>query len=107
MGYVYSVLWFIIAGFLFVKFKNESRIVYVLSGYFLFAGFWWLANQIIELDLMNGVYGWVFRGISLAVLAVLFITYLLERRDASRLIEDMSTEPDASDDSSDTETVNA
>ncbi len=107
MGYVYAVLWFIMAGLLFFKFKNESRVVYILSGYFVFAGCWWLANQFVEVDLMSGNYGWVLRGISLAMLVMLFVTYILERRNSGELTEDSSVEAELSEDESETETVNA
>ena len=38
MGYLYTVMWFMMALLLYSKFKNEGKIVYILSGYFLFAG---------------------------------------------------------------------
>lgn len=87
MGYVYTMLWFVVAVLLFVKFRKESRIVYVLSAYFIFTGFWWLANQFTEADMMSGRYGWVLRGVSLAMLVVLGIIYALEKQSASRSAE--------------------
>lgn len=83
MGYIYTVLWFITALLLFFKFRKESRIVYVLSGYFIYLGFWWLANQLLEADLMNGIYGWIFRGVSLVMLIILAVVYLLEKRSSA------------------------
>lgn len=80
MGYIYTALWFVVAILLFVRFRKESRIIYVLSGYFFYAGCWWLANQLLEVDLMAGMYGWIFRGISLAMLVLLAIVYLAEKR---------------------------
>ena len=80
MGYVYSALWFIIAMLLFFKFRKESKIVYVLSAYFVFAGVWWLLNEMMKLE--SGVFGSVFRAVSLLMLAALGVTYFLEKRKA-------------------------
>lgn len=80
MGYIYTALWFVLAILLFVKFRKESRIIYVLCAYFLYAGGWWLANQLLEVDLMAGVYGWVFRGISVVMLVMLAVVYISEKR---------------------------
>ena len=54
--------------------------VYVLSGYFVIMGIWWLINQMVQIDLMSGVYGWVFRGISALMLVVLVVTYIYDRK---------------------------
>ncbi len=78
MGYVYSALWFMIAVLLFFKFRKESKIVYVLSAYFVFAGVWWLLNEMTKLE--PGVFGSVFRAVSVLMLAVLAVTYFLEKR---------------------------
>ena len=80
MGYIYTGLWFVAAILLLVRFRKESRIIYVLSGYFFYAGCWWLANQLLEIDLMAGVYGWIFRGISAVMLVALGVVYLTEKR---------------------------
>ena len=73
MGYIYTVMWFMMALLLYSKFKNEGKIVYILSGYFLFAGVWWFANQLVTTDLMSGTYGLIFRGVSvLALIALIF-----------------------------------
>lgn len=73
MGYFYTVLWFMMAALLYSKFKDEGKIVYILSGYFIFTGIWWLANQLVVTDLMVGTYGMIFRGVS--VLALIFLIF--------------------------------
>lgn len=83
MGYVYTALWLLAALLLFVKFRKESWLVYVLSGYFLFAGCWWLANQLTEQELLSGVYGWIFRGVSIVMLVLLIVVHFLEKRSAA------------------------
>lgn len=89
MGYVYSALWFVISIMLIVRFRKESKVVYVLSGYFAFMGCWWLVNQFVEADLLSGVYGWIFRGVSAVVMAVLIIAYFREKQ---RIKSDSKTE---------------
>lgn len=94
MGYLYTVLWFLTALLLFVRFRKESRIVYVLSGYFVFLGFWWLANQLLETDLMTGIFGWIFRGVSLLMLIVLGIVYFLEKRSSAQKASSADSDKD-------------
>ncbi|MBQ3928766.1 MAG: hypothetical protein II711_01570 [Clostridia bacterium] len=81
MGYVYGGLWFLLAILLYVRFRGEGKIIYVLSGYFIIMGIWWVANQMIEgVNLMTGMYGWIFRGISAVMLIALVIVYIYDRR---------------------------
>ena len=84
MEYVYTVLWFMMAALLYSKFKSEGKIVYILSGYFVFAGIWWLANQFVAADLMTGTYGMIFRGVSVIALVVLILAYIEQKRHAER-----------------------
>ncbi len=80
MGYVYAVMWFVIAVVLAVRFHKESKMIWGMSGYFIWMGCWWLADQFIEADLMHGTFGWIFRGISVIMIAVLAALYLREKR---------------------------
>ena len=73
MGCFYTVLWFMMAALLYSKFKDEGKIVDILSGYLIFTGIWWLANQLVVTDLMVGTYGMIFRGVS--VLALIFLIF--------------------------------
>ena len=75
MGYVYSGLWFIMAVVLMTKFRKESKMVYVLSAYFIFAGIWWLTDQLAGVDMLYGTYGWIFRAVSVAALVAAGVVY--------------------------------
>ena len=75
MGYIYSALWFLIAALLIVRFRKEGAVIYVLSVYFIFLGFWWLVNEFLPADMLNGFYGWILRGVSLLALAAAFFVY--------------------------------
>lgn len=83
MNYLYSGIWFIVAVLLFVRFRKESRIVYLLSGYFTFMGIWWLADEILSVDLMNGIYGWILRGVSFFVVLCLLLMYFRSKSKKS------------------------
>ena len=80
VGFVYSAAWLLIAIILFVRFRKESKIVILISIYFLFLGCWWFANEFVEVDLLHGTYAWILRFISVAVIAVCGIFYYLKMR---------------------------
>ena len=79
MGYLYSALWFIVAAVLLIRFRKESAVVYILSGYFAFAGVWWLADQLAEADMLSGIYGWILRIVSTVMLIGVGIVYVIEK----------------------------
>ena len=79
MGYLYSALWFIVAAVLLIRFRKESAVVYILSGYFAFAGVWWLADQLAEADMLSGIYGWILRIVSAVMLIGVGIVYVIEK----------------------------
>lgn len=83
MNYLYSGIWFVVAVLLFVRFRKESKIVYILSGYFTFMGIWWLADAILPVDLMNGIYGWILRGVSFFVILCLLLMYFRSKSKKS------------------------
>ncbi len=79
MGYIYSALWFVTAFILLVRFRKESIVIYILSAYFIFAGGWWLTNELIDIDLMGGLYGWILRIVSVVMLIVVAAVYMIEK----------------------------
>ena len=84
MGYVYSAMWFVIAIILVVRFRKENKAVWGIAGYFAFMGCWWLADQMITVDLLNGIYGWIFRGISAVMIAVFIAVYFHEKQKMNK-----------------------
>lgn len=80
MGYLYAGLWLAACVLLFVRFRRESAAVYVLCVYFLFAGVWWLIDQLSEWDMLHGTPGNVMRGVSAAALLITGIVYYIEKR---------------------------
>lgn len=83
MNYLYSGLWFVVAVLLFVRFRKEGKVIYLLSGYFVFMGVWWLADAIMAVDLMSGVYGWILRGVSFVVILILLLMYFRSKNKKS------------------------
>lgn len=81
MDYIYAGMWFLVAIILITRFRKESRIIYVLSGYFAVMGMWWLANTFVSADLLGGTYGWIFRGVSAVVIVILIIAYFREKQN--------------------------
>lgn len=83
MNYLYSGIWFVVAVLLFVRFRKESKTIYLLSGYFTFMGIWWLADAIMSVDLMSGIYAWILRGVSFVVVLCLLLAYFRSKNKKS------------------------
>ena len=77
MGYFYAVMWLIAGLLLIFTVSKENKIFYFLGAYFLFMGSWWGINEYLhDVNLFDGVYGWVFRGISAIVLIIIIVFYI-------------------------------
>lgn len=103
MGYLYSAVWFVVAIMLFVRFRKESVVVYILSGYFAFAGIWWLVDQFAEADMLNGIYGWVLRIVSVVMLVSVLAAYTIEKNLKDKKAQQVSaveqgTDPELTED---------
>ena len=81
-GYVYAVTFLIIAVYLFIQAFKNHKILFMLSGYFLFMSGWYLANELLTtVNLFEGIYSWIFRGVALVVLIICAIVYVIYRRN--------------------------
>ena len=81
MGYVYAGLWLFIAVMLFFRFRKEGKVIIAVSLYFLFLSIWWLANQLIQVDLMSGIYIWILRAVSALVLLMCMVIYMKQKNN--------------------------
>ncbi len=81
MGYVYAGLWLLIAVMLFFRFRKEGKVIIAVSLYFLFLSIWWLANQLIQVDLMSGIYIWILRAVSALVLLMCMVIYMKQKNN--------------------------
>lgn len=80
-GYIYAALWLIIAVYLFYQAFKETKFLFFLSGFFLFLSGWYLCDELLtDINMFEGVYSLVFRGIAVVVLVVCAIKYLSYRK---------------------------
>ncbi|MBQ2972256.1 MAG: hypothetical protein IJE16_06875 [Ruminococcus sp.] len=80
-GYIYSALWLIIAVYLFVQALKDTKFLFFLSAFFLFLSGWYLCDELIKgVNLFEGIYSWIFRGVAVVVLLVCVIVYFSRRQ---------------------------
>jgi len=79
-SYIYVILWYVLAAYLFYWAIKESRFLFILSGFFIFLGTWALVDIFVETDLMAGVWGWIYRGVAILVLILCIIRYYLSKK---------------------------
>lgn len=79
-SYVYIVLWFAIALYMIVQAHKVSKWLYLAAAYFVFLGGWYIAQIVTGGIMFSGVYGWIFRGVSLVALAAFLLIYFLNKR---------------------------
>ncbi len=80
-GYVYTAMWLILAIYMFYQAVKNYKFFFVLSGFFLFMSGWYLANELLAVDLFSGVYSWIFRGVAVVVLIACVIAYICHRKN--------------------------
>ncbi len=76
MGYLFTAAFLIIGIYLIFYAVKEYRFLLLPGIYFIILGIWWLIDELnTSIDLTNGVFGWVIRGVSAAVLIVTGVIY--------------------------------
>ena len=77
IGYLYTAVWFLIAAYLIYTAVRRYRkpVLFLLAGFVVFLGVWELLNTLLPIDMKNGVYGWIYRGVALVVLVMCLIWY--------------------------------
>lgn len=73
-------MWFIIGGYLIYMGIKSNKLVCLLGSYFLFLGFWWLIDQIIDINLLGGIYVWILRAVSLVALIIAGVIYYRSKK---------------------------
>lgn len=79
-SYIYIVLWYVLALYLIYIAVREDRFFFVPAAFFVFLGTWALVNNLIETDLMDGVYGWIYRGVAILALILCAVKYYFSKR---------------------------
>ena len=81
MEIAYIVLWGAMAAYCYFMAHKVHNVLYLAGAFFTFMFGWKLADQLITtVDLSSGIFGWIFRGISLAFLIAFVVIYILIRR---------------------------
>lgn len=80
MDIVYVVLWGLLAVYCYGMAHKVSNILYLAGVFFTFLFGWNLADNLLAVDLMAGVYAWIYRGITIAFLVTIVILYAIIRK---------------------------
>lgn len=96
MGYVYSLLWFIIAFLLFFQYRKQSRLILPLSIYFFFLGCWWLADQFVTPDLLHSQWTWIIRAVTVVIIGICLLVCLVENKNNAESSADANKKNDNS-----------
>ena len=83
-AYVYMGLWFVCGLLMIFRFGRENAIFYWLGAFFLFLGAWLLADILLPVNLFEGPWPWVLRGISACALAAAIWAYYREKKKTSQ-----------------------
>ena len=79
-SYLYVILWYVLAAYLIYQGVKENRFFFIPAVFFIFLGSWALADIFVEADLMNGVYGWIYRGVAVVVLIICALKYFQSKK---------------------------
>ncbi len=84
MGYVYAVMWLIIAYFLIFRLSKESKFFYLLGGFFVVMSGWWFVDTMYpDLGMLEGDLSWILRGLGAVVCALTIVFYYKKVRGKS------------------------
>ena len=83
MQYFYAILWFAVGLILIFSLSKENRIFLFAGGFFLLLGAWWLADILLPVNLFEGPWPWVLRGVSVCALAAAVWAYYREKKKTS------------------------
>ena len=82
-AYLYMGLWFVCGILMIFRFGRENSIFYWLGAFFFFLGAWWLADILLPVNLFEGPWPWVLRGVSVCALAAAVWAYYREKKKTS------------------------
>ncbi len=84
MGYLYAGMWALIAVYLFVTAFKVNKILFLGAGLFAFMSVWWLVNELLPVNLFEGVCVVIFRIVVCAALAGFIAAYALSKRKSGK-----------------------
>ncbi len=81
LNYVYACMWVLCGLILIVKMGKENRVFYPTGAFFLVLGAWWFLNELYpEVNMFEGVPGWILRGLGAVILVLLIVTFVKQKR---------------------------
>lgn len=80
MNYIFAAAWFLIGIYLIYNGIKNFRLFLFLGAYFIFLGAWWTANELLSVNLFDGIYANILRVVSAAVLLISVGVYLWLRK---------------------------
>ncbi len=80
MTYLYAAMWFLIGLILIFRMGKENRVFYGVGAFFLLLGGWWLADAVLSVNLFEGIWIWILRGITAAALLLASLAFAREYR---------------------------
>lgn len=80
-GYIYGAAWLIIAIYLFYQAFKTTKFFFFLACFFVYLSTWFVLDEVLtDVDMFNGIYNWIFRGVAVVVLIVCIAVYFLHKR---------------------------
>ncbi len=95
MGYVYAALWLVVGMVLVFKMGRENKAFYAVGGFFFFWAVWQLLGEILNVNMYDGAFGWIHKGIGVLTLALCIFIIYTERKKS---LESSADSSDKSDD---------
>lgn len=80
-GYIFAAMWLIIAIYLFFQAFKSSKLFFIPSAFFIFMAVWYFINEITDINLFSGIYGWIFRIVAVVFLVIIILIVVLKRKD--------------------------
>ena len=77
---MYLVLWAGLGAYCIISARKLSPILYILGGFFVFMFTWYLINDLTAVNMFDGVYNIVFRGVCAVFLIVAVAGYFVIKR---------------------------
>jgi hypothetical protein len=84
MTYLYAAMWFLIGLILIFRMGRENRVFYGAGAFFLLLGGWWFADAVLPVNLFEGVWIWILRGITAVALLLASLAFAREYRKDQR-----------------------
>ena len=75
MDVVYVILWAVLALYCYVMAHKVHKILYLAGVFFTFMFAWNLVDLLIDVNMQAGIFSWIYKGVSIAFLAVFLIIY--------------------------------